>query len=144
MKTLSNGDLADANVTALDQISEAYLNEARDLNLLTNVMSQIARDWMGQGQPGDPAPIWDGDKYIANPKANDIFTPVPSNQCPVNIGEPLRYNKFKSALESLTADDIIWCDYTVTINNGPKTKKQTDPPKVIRSVVPFGLFNRSR
>jgi hypothetical protein len=138
-ENFSNGDLADPNVTALDQISESYLEEARDLNLLTNVMSQIARDWMGQGQPGDPAPIWDGDKYIPNPKANDIFTPVPSNQCPVNIGEPLRYDKFKSALEALTADDIIWCDYTVTINKDPN-KNKLDPPKVIRSVVPFGFL----
>lgn len=138
-ENFSNGNLSDDNVTALDQMSESYLEEARDLNLLTNVMSQIARDWMGQGQPGDPAPIWDGDKYIPNPKANDIFTPVPSNQCPVNIGEPLRYDKFKSALEALTADDIIWCDYTVTINKDPN-KNKLDPPKVIRSVVPFGFL----
>jgi hypothetical protein len=138
-ENFSNGDLADPNVTALNQVSEAYLEEARDLNLLTNVMSQIARDWMGQGQPGDPAPIWTGDKYIPNPKANDTFTPVPSNQCPVNIGEPLRYDKFKSALEALTADDIIWCDYTVTINKDPSGQK-LDPPKVVRSVVPFGFL----
>jgi hypothetical protein len=138
-ENFSNGDLADDNVTALNQVSEAYLEEARDLNLLTNVMSQIARDWMGQGQPGDPAPIWTGDKYIPNPKANDTFTPVPSNQCPVNIGEPLRYDKFKSALEALTADDIIWCDYTVTINKDPNGQK-LDPPKVVRSVVPFGFL----
>jgi hypothetical protein len=138
-ENFSNGDLADANVTALNQVSVAYLEEARDLNLLTNVMSQIARDWMGQGQPGDPAPIWDGDKYIPNPKANDTFTPVPSNQCPVNIGEPLRYDKFKSALQALTADDIIWCDYTVTINKDPNGQK-LDPPKVVRSVVPFGFL----
>jgi hypothetical protein len=138
-ENFSNGDLADPNVTALNQVSEAYLEEARDLNLLTNVMSQIARDWMGQGQPGDPAPIWTGDKYIPNPKANDTFTPVPSNQCPVNIDEPLRYDKFKSALEALTADDIIWCDYTVTINKDPNDQK-LDPPKVVRSVVPFGFL----
>jgi hypothetical protein len=138
-ENFSNGDLADDNVTALDQVSEAYLEEARDLNLLTNVMSQIARDWVVAGQPGDPAPIWTGDKYIPNPKANDTFTPVPSNQCPVNIDEPLRYDKFKSALEALTADDIIWCDYTVTINKDPNDQK-LDPPKVVRSVVPFGFL----
>jgi hypothetical protein len=138
-ENFSNGDLADDNVTALNQVSEAYLEEARDLNLLTNVMSQIARDWVVAGQPGDPAPIWTGDKYIPNPKANDTFTPVPSNQCPVNIDEPLRYDKFKSALEALTADDIIWCDYTVTINKDPNDQK-LDPPKVVRSVVPFGFL----
>ena len=138
-ENFSNGSIGDPNVTALNQISEAYLEEARDLNLLTNVMSQIARDWVSQGQPGDTAPRWDGNKYIPNPVANDTFTPVPSNQCPVNIDEPLRYDRFKSALDALTADDIIWCDYTVTINKDPNGQK-LDPPKVVRSVAPFGFL----
>ena len=138
-ENFTNGNVADPNVTALNQVSEAYLEEARDLNLLTNVMSQIARDWVVLGQPEDPAPRWDGNKYIPNPAVNDTFTPVPTNQCPVNIDEPLRYDRFKSALEALTADDIIWCDYTVTINKDPNGQK-LDPPKVVRSVAPFGFL----
>jgi len=132
----SNGNLADDNVTALNQMSTAYLEEARDLNLLANVASQMAKDWIVAGQPGDPAPRWTGDKYIPNPKANDVFNWTPSNQCPINIDEPLRYDKFKSALQALTANDIIWCEYTVEVDD--KTDPDGKKKKTVTSVAPFG------
>ena len=132
----TNGNVADANVTALDQMSVAYLEEARDLNMLANIASQMAKDWIADGQPGDPAPIWTGDKYIPNPKVNDVFNWTPSNQCPVNMEEPLRYDKFKTQLAALTANDIIWCDYTVEVDDkaDPEGKKK----KTVRSIAPFG------
>jgi hypothetical protein len=132
----TNGNLNNSNVTALDQMSLAYLEEARDLNLLANVASQMARDWIVAGRPGDPAPVWTGNKYIPNPAVNDVFNWTPSNQCPVNIDEPLRYDKFKTALQALTPNDIIWCEYTVEVDDksDPDGKKK----KTVRSIAPFG------
>ncbi len=139
----SNGSLGAENVTALDQKDFAWLNEMRDLNLLANVGSQMARDWVVDGQPGDPAERFDSktSKYYANPKINDAFNWTPTNQCPVNmdIEEQFRYDKFKAALLALTNDDLIYCDYTVTIDKDPNGNKLV-PPKVVRSIAPFGFL----
>jgi hypothetical protein len=139
----SNGSLGAENVTALDQKDFAWLDEMRNLNLLANVGSQMARDWVVDGQPGDPAERFDSktSKYYANPKINDTFNWTPTNQCPVNmdIEEQFRYDKFKAALEALTNDDLIYCDYTVTIDKDPN-KNKLDPPKVVRSIAPFGFL----
>ena len=133
----TNGNVEESNVTALDQKSSAWLEEARDLNLLANVASQMARDWIVAKRPGDPADAWTGDKYIPNPERYNTFTWSPTNQCEVNIDEPLRYLKFKTALEAITNADIIYCEYTVTIDKDPNGNK-LKPPKTVRSIAPFG------
>ena len=101
----------------------------------------MARDWVVDGQPGDPAERFDSKKgkYYANPKINDTFNWTPTNQCPVNMEEQDRYDKFKDALEALTNDDLIYCDYTVTMDKDPNENK-LDPPKVVRSIAPFGFL----
>ena len=137
----SNGSLGEENVTALDQKDFAWLKHMKDLNLLANVGSQMARDWVVDGQPGDPAERFDSKKgkYYANPKINDTFNWTPTNQCPVNMEEQYRYDKFAAALQALTNDDLIYCDYTVTIDKDPNENKLV-PPKVVRSIAPFGFL----
>jgi hypothetical protein len=103
--------------------SNAWLEEARDLNMLANIGSQMARDWMIDGQPGDP-------QAPGGSKVGIYFDWTPSNQCDVNALESTRYNKFKTSLLEVAASrQIIWSEYTVTIDG----KEQTN-------CAPFGFL----
>jgi hypothetical protein len=138
-ENFSNGDINEPNVTALNQASSQYLDHAKDLNLLANVGSQMARDWGLAGQPGDSAPRWTGTEYIPNPLQGEPFNWTPSNQCEINEAEPLRYLKFKSQLETVAANyQMIWSEYTVEVVD--KTDPDKKKKKTVTSVAPFGFL----
>ena len=140
-ENFSNGDINEPNVTALNQASSQYLDHAKDLNLLANVGSQMARDWGLAGQPGDTAPRWTGTEYIPNPLQGEPFNWTPSNQCEINEAEPLRYLKFKSQLDAVAANyQMIWSEYTVEVDDKTDPSKKNKRKKSVTSVAPFGFL----
>lgn len=144
LNNYSNGNPdTDPDVTLLADQTDAFLDRFKDLNLLANVASQMAKDWMNQGQPGDPAERFENNRYIPNPEKDTAFSWAPSNKCENNTDA--RYNKFKTQLEdAAAAGRIIYSQYTLSVPNQVLHvvgTPATGPKKVtIESIAPFGFL----
>ncbi len=103
--------------------SEKFLEEARDLNMLANIGSQMARDWMIAEQPGDPSSPFGSQE-------GKIFNWTPTNQCGINELEPERYARFKPQLDYVASNNrIIFSEFEVEIKG-----------KIHRQIAPFGFL----
>lgn len=97
-----------------------YLEPALNANLLATVASQMAKDWLNDGSPGDPA----GD----NP--SETFTWSPSNKCDTYEGgnDNVRYDLFKTQLEAVaSSNQIIYSEYYTGKEENGNVKRYIEP-----------------
>jgi hypothetical protein len=92
----------------LSKQTTAWFDAAKDLNMLTNIGSQMARQWADDLQPGDPA-------APGGSKAGEPFNWKPENSCDIYKGEPERYARFKDQIAALGGENgnIIWSCYNL-------------------------------